>query len=50
MIKDLNIISIDNSKLLIDNLKQIFDYKTLEKSGLVTISNGKHTSVCLLLA
>lgn len=41
VIKDLNIISIDNSKLLIDNLKQIFDYKTLEKSGLVTISNGK---------
>lgn len=41
IIEQLNIVSIDNSKLLVENMLKAFDSKILQDSGFITITNGK---------
>lgn len=41
VVKQLNIVSIDDSKLLVENMIKAFDSKTLQDSGFITITNGK---------
>lgn len=41
VIKQLNIVSIDDSKFLIEKMVKVFDSKTLKESGFITVTNGK---------
>lgn len=41
VIKQLKIISIDDSKLLVEKMAKAFDSKTLQNSGFITVTNGK---------
>lgn len=41
VIKQLKIVSIDDSKLLVEKMAKVFDSKTLQNSGFITVTNGK---------
>ncbi len=41
VIKQLNIVSIDDSKLLVEKIVEVFDSNTLQDSGFITTTNGK---------
>lgn len=41
VVKQLNIVSIDNSQLLVEKMVKAFDLKTLQDSGFITVTNGK---------
>lgn len=41
VIKQLNIVSIDDSKLLVEKMVKVFDSNTLQDSGFITATNGK---------
>ena len=41
IVKQLNIVSIDDSKLLVEKMVKAFDSETLQDSGFITITNGK---------
>lgn len=41
IVKQLNIVSIDDSKLLVENMVKAFDPKILQDSGFITITNEK---------
>jgi DNA primase len=41
VVKQLNIVSIDNSKLLIEKMVEAFDSRSLQDSGFITVTNGK---------
>lgn len=41
VIKQLNIVSIDDSKLLVEQMVEAFDSRTLQDSGFITATNGK---------